>query len=112
MARLSIESFSIFNDLKKRGITLYLSECRVDVSRSIILDILMCVCICLDEVRHTFDLMNFYDKTDFHIIFVTTHYALMIANRELQNGVSFFFIYVLLQKISMFLCFFLFRINS
>ncbi|CAF1523419.1 unnamed protein product, partial [Adineta steineri] len=57
----------IFNDLKKRGITLYLSECRY-------------------EVRHTLDSMKFYEKTEFHIIYVTTHDAVMSAVKALNNG--------------------------
>ncbi|CAF1291273.1 unnamed protein product [Adineta steineri] len=57
----------IFNDLKKRGITLYLSECRY-------------------EVRHTLDSMKFYEKTEFHIIYVTTHDAVMSAVKALNDG--------------------------
>ncbi|CAF0892199.1 unnamed protein product [Adineta ricciae] len=56
----------IFNDLKKRGIQLYLTECRY-------------------EVRHTLDIMKFYEKTELHTIYVTTHDAVMTAVAALNQ---------------------------
>ncbi|CAF3556212.1 unnamed protein product [Rotaria sordida] len=59
----------IFHDLKKRGITLYLSECRL-------------------EVRHTFDVMKFYEQTESDTVYVTTHSAVMAARNALNNGMN------------------------
>ncbi|CAF1059628.1 unnamed protein product [Rotaria sordida] len=56
----------IYNDLKKRGIQLYLSECRYGV-------------------RHTFELMNFCEKTAPNIIYVTTHDAVMFIRAQSNN---------------------------
>ncbi|CAF4306952.1 unnamed protein product, partial [Adineta steineri] len=61
------KTIEIFNDLKHRGIVLYLSECRF-------------------EVRHTFDAMKFYEKTEFHIIYVTTHDAVTAARNQLNRA--------------------------
>lgn len=59
----------LYNNLKKRGITLYLSECRF-------------------EVRQTFDVMKFYQKTDIHMVYVTTQDAVTTALRELSRDVE------------------------
>ncbi|CAF3416321.1 unnamed protein product [Rotaria sp. Silwood1] len=59
----------IFNDLKKRGIKLYLSECRF-------------------EVRHVLDIMKFYENTECCIIYVTTHSAVMAAINALDTESS------------------------
>ncbi|CAF3881784.1 unnamed protein product [Adineta steineri] len=56
----------IYNDLKKRNIQLYLSECRYGV-------------------RRTLELMNFYGKTAPNIIYITTHYAVMSIRTESDN---------------------------
>ncbi|UJR30412.1 hypothetical protein I4U23_017947 [Adineta vaga] len=56
----------IFNDLKKRNIKLYLTDCRY-------------------EVRHTLDVMKFYEKTELHTIYVTTHDAVVAAIAELNH---------------------------
>ncbi|UJR16211.1 hypothetical protein I4U23_003121 [Adineta vaga] len=56
----------IFNDLQKRDIVFYLSECRF-------------------EIRHTFDAMKFYEKIGFHKIYVTTHDAVETARNALKN---------------------------
>lgn len=49
----------------------------------------------LVEVRHTLDLMKFYQKTESHIIYVTTYDAVIAARNALNNGIlpffSFFF---------------------
>ncbi|CAF4850408.1 unnamed protein product [Rotaria sp. Silwood1] len=57
----------IYNDLKKRDIKLYLSECRYDV-------------------QHTLELMNFYEKTAPSIIYVTTHDAVMFIRTQSDHG--------------------------
>ncbi|CAF4436216.1 unnamed protein product, partial [Adineta steineri] len=57
----------IYNDLKKRNIQLYLSECRYGV-------------------RRTLELMNFYEKTAPNIIYITTHYAVMSIRTESDNN--------------------------
>ncbi|CAF1961203.1 unnamed protein product [Rotaria magnacalcarata] len=57
----------VYKDLKKRGITLYLSECRF-------------------EVRHVLDVMKFYEKTELYIIYVTTHNAVMGARNALNSA--------------------------
>ncbi|CAF1641455.1 unnamed protein product [Adineta ricciae] len=56
----------IYKELKKRGIQLYLSECR-------------------SEVRHILDEMQFYKKTDSGSIYLTTHGAVMAAKYHLDN---------------------------
>ena len=40
----------------------------------------------LVEVRHTFDLMKFYDQTESQIIYVTTHDAVVAARNALRTG--------------------------
>lgn len=40
----------------------------------------------LVEVRHTFDVMKFYGKTDFNIIFVTTQDAVIVALDTVNMG--------------------------
>jgi len=40
----------------------------------------------LDQVRHTLDVMKFYEKTEFHIIYMTTHDAVICATNALNNG--------------------------
>ncbi|CAF1228653.1 unnamed protein product [Rotaria sordida] len=59
----------IYNDLKKRGILLYLSECRSDV-------------------RRTLELMNFYEKTAPGTIYVTTHHAVTAMKAKLDNDLQ------------------------
>ena len=39
----------------------------------------------LDEVRHTLDIMRFYEKTELHTIYVTTHDAVMAAVAALNQ---------------------------
>ncbi|CAF1109888.1 unnamed protein product [Adineta ricciae] len=59
----------IFHDLNKRGIVFFLSECRF-------------------EVRQKFDAMKFYEKIDFHKIYVTTHDAVEAARNSLNHELS------------------------
>jgi hypothetical protein len=40
----------------------------------------------LVEVRHTLDLMKFYEQTESHIIYVTTHDAVIAARDALRAG--------------------------
>ena len=40
----------------------------------------------LVEVRQTFDVMKFYQKTDIHMVYVTTQDAVTTALRELSRG--------------------------
>ena len=48
----------------------------------------VCSLFISDEVRHTFDLMKFYEQTESHIIYVTTHDAVMAALQALHQGLN------------------------
>ena len=42
--------------------------------------------VVLVEVRHTFDVMKFYQKTDSNIVFVTTQDAVIVALDAVNTG--------------------------
>ena len=44
--------------------------------------------LCLVEVRELFDAMKFYGKTEFYIIYVTTHNAVIAARNALNLGMN------------------------
>ena len=48
------------------------------------------IVLLLVEVRHTLDLMKFYDKTESRITYVTTHDAVVDARNAMNTGIEFF----------------------
>ncbi len=44
------------------------------------------------EVRHTFDVMKFYENTESDTVYVTTHDAVMAARNALNDGIFLSFL--------------------